>query len=100
MTATGLFGWYMQNLIPRWLIEAVPDETIHSQLDDLAEQLCADARRFAGLHDATAETRELLASQGRRSINVVSTGASRRGLVPISIIASACSMPAMVELNR
>jgi hypothetical protein len=78
VTASGLFGWYMQNLIPRWLIEAVPDETIHSQLDDLAEQLCADARRIAGLHDATAERRELLASQGRRSANVVSTGAARR----------------------
>jgi hypothetical protein len=28
-----------------------------------------------------------------------STGASRRGLVPISMMASACSIPAMVELK-
>lgn len=76
VTASGIFGWYMQNLIPRWLIEAVPEETIHSQIDAVAAQLAADARRVVGLHAPLAEMHEL--SARKRSEHLVVAGAPRR----------------------
>ena len=53
VTASGIFGLIMQNIVPRMLLDAVPDETIHSEIDRVAQQLAADARRVVGLlHDA------------------------------------------------
>lgn len=77
VTASGIFGWYMQNLIPRWLMEAAPEETIHSQIDSVAAQLSADARRVVGLHTRVAEEHELT-GELRRSGNLIVAGAPRR----------------------
>ena len=78
VTASGIFGWYMQNLIPRWLIEAVPEETIHSQLEEVAGQLCSDARRIVGLQVSQPEMHELTARPRRQNAKVVVAGAPRR----------------------
>ncbi|WP_254510714.1 hypothetical protein [Anatilimnocola floriformis] len=78
VTASGIFGWYMQNLIPRWLIEAVPEETIHSQIDAVAAQLCADARRAVGLHAPLADGHELSFKDSRRTGKLIMAGAPRR----------------------
>ena len=78
VTGSGIFGWYMQNLIPRWLIEAVPEETIHSQIDAVAIQLCADARRVVGLHVPLVESHERSVHVSRSAGNLVTAGAPRR----------------------
>jgi hypothetical protein len=78
VTASGLFGWLMQNLIPRWLIEAVPAETIHSQIEDVAIQLSSDARRLVGMQVTAPETLELTPQGKRRSSKFVMAGAPRR----------------------
>jgi hypothetical protein len=81
VTASGIFGLYMQNVIPRRLLEAVPDETIHSQIDDLARQLATDARRLVGVRDEDALAADGLdqsAYQGKRTSKVVASGAPRR----------------------
>lgn len=78
VTASGIFGWWMQNLIPRWLIEAVPTETIHSRIDDVAQQLCADACRLVGIVTPNVANAKLdFQRTGQRS-NVIVAGASRR----------------------
>jgi hypothetical protein len=78
VTASGIFGWLMQNLIPRWLIEAVPEETIHSQIADVANQLGSDARRLVGMHVPATESWDLASPGMRRSGRVVMAGAPRR----------------------
>lgn len=78
VTASGFFGWFMQNLIPRWLIEAVPTETIHSQIADVANQLSSDARRLVGMHVPAVETFELASQKSHRHGKLVMAGAPRR----------------------
>lgn len=34
--ASGVFGWVMQVVIPRWMLGNLPQETIHSQIDDVS----------------------------------------------------------------
>lgn len=78
VTASGVFGWLMQNLIPRWLIEAVPNETIHSQIADVANQLSSDARRLVGMHAPAVDTFELRSGGRLQRGNMVMAGAPRR----------------------
>ncbi len=47
---SGVFGLVMQNVLPRFLTEAVPDETIYSQIDVVGRQFAADAQRLARLY--------------------------------------------------
>lgn len=44
--ASGLYGWLMQIVIPRWLLSNLPSETIASQIDDVCIQNALDARRM------------------------------------------------------
>ena len=41
--ASGVFGLLMQQLLPRWMLNAVPDETIYSQIELVAAQNLAEA---------------------------------------------------------
>jgi hypothetical protein len=79
VTASGLFGLWMQNVIPRRLLEAVPDETIYSEIDQVAQQLAADARRLVGLHSLASDvdSPEASANSRRKQPRVVS-GAARK----------------------
>lgn len=52
VTASGIFGLVMQTVLPRKMLELLPEETIHAQIDDVARQLADDARRLVGLIDA------------------------------------------------
>ena len=47
--ASGLWGLAMQNLLPRWLLDAVPAETIASQIETLGTQYAQQARRLVAL---------------------------------------------------
>lgn len=53
--ASGLFGLAMQNLLPRLLLERVPEETVATQIDEIARQLVEDARRLVATYCEGAE---------------------------------------------
>jgi hypothetical protein len=56
--ASGVFGLVMQNVLPRLMTEAVPDETAYSQIDEVGRQFAADAVRLARLYGgASADAR-------------------------------------------
>ncbi|WP_145091046.1 hypothetical protein [Anatilimnocola aggregata] len=79
VTASGIYGLYMQNIIPRRLLELVPDETIHSQIDDVAQQLAADARRLVGLRVENAAFNDRAEKHLRRgATRTVVSGAPRQ----------------------
>jgi hypothetical protein len=44
--ASGVYGWCMQVLIPKWMLGNLPFETIASQIDDVSLQTVLDARRM------------------------------------------------------
>ncbi|MEQ1827403.1 MAG: hypothetical protein ABL921_15705 [Pirellula sp.] len=44
--ASGVYGWIMQVVIPRWMLGNLPFETIASQIDDVSIQSALDARRM------------------------------------------------------
>lgn len=52
---SGLFGLAMQNLLPRWLLEAVPGETVASQIELVGMQYAREARRLVALACGPAE---------------------------------------------
>lgn len=56
VTASGIFGLLMQTVVPRMMLGMLPEETIHAQIDDVAAQLAADARRLVGIIDDDLET--------------------------------------------
>jgi hypothetical protein len=43
---SGVFGLIMQQVIPRWLLDQAPEETIHSQIDAVMAQHLQDAERL------------------------------------------------------
>jgi hypothetical protein len=49
--ASGIFGLVMQNILPRMLLHAVPEETVHSQIDVVSRQLAEDAQRLARVYE-------------------------------------------------
>ena len=79
---SGVFGLVMQNILPRLMTDAVPDETIYSQIDAVGRQFAADAVRLARLYggagpeDAWRELEESSSAFG--SGGKVVTGAPRR----------------------
>lgn len=52
--ASGIFGLVMQNVLPRLMIDAVPEETVYSQIDEVGRQFAADAVRLAKLYGGPA----------------------------------------------
>ena len=46
VVGSGILGLAMQNILPRLLIERVPEETVASQIEVVSLQLAADARRL------------------------------------------------------
>ncbi len=78
VTACGIYGWLMQNLIPRWLIEAVPTETIHCQIEEVALQLSSDARRLVGMPVVAPATLELTSRRNQSNNRLLMAGAPRQ----------------------
>ena len=44
--ASGVYGWVLQMVIPKWMLGNLPQETILSQIDDVLIQSALDARRI------------------------------------------------------
>jgi hypothetical protein len=51
---SGVVGLVLQNILPRMLTEAVPEESIYSQIDELGRQFAVDAVRLAELYGGPA----------------------------------------------
>ncbi|HZL88558.1 MAG TPA: hypothetical protein VFB96_09320 [Pirellulaceae bacterium] len=80
---SGVVGLTLQNVLPRLLTEAVPDETIYSQIDVVGSQLAADAARLARLYggpppEEWAELEQASASRPSPTAEGVIAGAPRR----------------------
>jgi hypothetical protein len=43
---SGVWGLFVQNILPRMLLEAAPAETVYSQIDQVGQQYAAEARRL------------------------------------------------------
>jgi len=44
--ASGIYGWVMQIIIPKWMLGNLPYETIACQIDDVSVQAALNARRI------------------------------------------------------
>lgn len=53
---SGVIGLVLQNILPRMLTDAVPEETIYSQIDELGRQFAIDAVRLAELYGGPARS--------------------------------------------
>jgi len=53
---SGVVGLVLQNVLPRLMTDAVPEETIDSQIDELGRQFAADTVRLAELYGGPATT--------------------------------------------
>ena len=72
---SGVFGLAMQNILPRLLIDRVPEETVASQIEVVSLQLAADARRL--VIDVCEGAEEEYAGAGK---GVVISGKQRVGV--------------------
>ncbi len=43
---SGIYGWIMQIVIPKWMLGNLPHETIYSQIDDVSLQNALEARQL------------------------------------------------------
>jgi hypothetical protein len=43
---SGIYGWIMQCILPKWMLNHLPFETIGSQIDDVSIQSALEARRL------------------------------------------------------
>ncbi len=43
---SGVYGWIVQNIVPRWMLRHLPSETIYGQIDHVSEVTVEDARRM------------------------------------------------------
>ncbi len=43
---SGVYGWVIQNILPKWLLRNLPAETIYSQIDHVAQLAAEDAKRM------------------------------------------------------
>ncbi|MFG0290498.1 MAG: hypothetical protein ACF8CQ_20135 [Rhodopirellula sp. JB044] len=43
---SGIYGWIVQNVLPKWLLRNLPAETIYSQIDHVAGLATDDAKRL------------------------------------------------------
>lgn len=64
---SGVFGLVMQNVLPRRMLEELPQETIYSQIDEVARQFAADAARIVALTCGEADRGEPV-SEMRREV--------------------------------
>lgn len=43
---SGVYGWAVQNILPRWMLRNLPGETIYNQIDHVSRLTVEDARRM------------------------------------------------------
>lgn len=43
---SGIYGWVIQNVLPRWMLRNLPAETIYNQIEHVSELAAEDAKRM------------------------------------------------------
>ncbi|MFN0019683.1 MAG: hypothetical protein ACKVP0_15605 [Pirellulaceae bacterium] len=87
VVGSGVLGLAMQNILPGLLLQRVPEETVASQIDDVARQLAVDGRRIVvdiceGAEDELAALGSEAVASGKQRVGV----ARREGtVVPRSV---------------
>jgi len=74
---SGVFGLVLQQVIPRWLLDEAPEETIHSQIDAVMVQHLQDAERLVAhaTGDLSVFTGERVEVEERELVRI---GSARR----------------------
>jgi hypothetical protein len=75
---SGVFGLAMQNILPRLLIDRVPEETVASQIEVVSLQLAEDARRLVIDCCEGAEQELAAAGSGAVTSGKLRVGVARR----------------------
>jgi len=92
--ASGIYGWVMQMIIPKWMLGNLPYETIACQIDDVSIQSALNARRMltvafgpkpaglrklANLDSVSAKMNGAVAStDGTKQVKAIVIGATQR----------------------
>ena len=74
--ASGIYGWVMQIVIPRWMLGNLPLETIRSQIDDVSTQSALEARQMLTVALGTKPTQATTRLVNLDSIAAEFSGAS------------------------
>ena len=80
--ASGLYGFMLQNILPRWMLRNLPSETIYNQVDYVSEQAVSDLERLlvtaCGRQLSTEEVLEEEPELEAARIDTVVVGAVRQ----------------------
>ena len=74
--ASGIYGWVMQIVIPRWMLGNLPLETIRSQIDDVSTQSALEARQMLTVALGTKPTQATTRLVNLDSVAAEFSGAS------------------------
>ncbi len=87
VVGSGVFGLAMQTILPRLLMDKVPQETVASQIGEVSRQLAEDARRLVIDVCEGAEEELILAGNKGASVGKQRVGVERRvgTVVPHSV---------------
>ena len=66
--ASGIFGLAVQQIVPRMMLEHLPAETIHSQIDYIARQFTSDAENLVLVTCGRSDLPELVAAQSTAAL--------------------------------
>ncbi len=75
---SGVYGWVLQSLIPKWMLGNLPQETILSQIDEILIQSVLDARRI--LTVTFGEKPKSDQNDMRKLVNLDQASAAMQGL--------------------
>ena len=78
VVGSGVFGLALQNILPRLLLDRVPEETVASQIEEVSRQLAEDARHLVIEVCEGAEEELAAAGSGARNSGKQRVGVARR----------------------
>jgi hypothetical protein len=95
---SGVLGLAMQNILPRMLLDQVPDETVASQIGEVSRQLTEDARRLITAVCEGAEEKLTAAENGAEVLGKQRVGVARRvGTVVTTSLHPELTRPARIS---
>ncbi len=107
VVGSGVLGLVLQNLLPRLLIDRVPEETVASQIGEVSRQLVEDARRLVievceGAEEELAPAGNAAAATGKQRVGVLRHVGTvvPRSLVPELTRPARTTAPQLVSAMR
>lgn len=74
---SGVYGWIVQNILPKWMLRNLPSETIYAQIDHVSEVTVEDAERLLVAACGPSETGDINLEPELVSTGPVVIGAQR-----------------------